>query len=297
VEPESWLSYGRFLQLLEHSAHELDCPHFGLLLSRQQGLNALGTVGLIMQQAGNVGSALRQLVEYHCFHNQGGEVVLSVDQGKAILSFRERMPGKVPWHQQIDLAAGIALNVMRLLCARQWSPERLYLPHAAPANTLPYRELFRAPVTFDWEEGMMVFPESDLAIPVSNSNPRIQEILRQHVSGLEENYPDSYGNQIKCLIRQAMFTGDCSLDRVAAYLSINKRTLQRRLRQEGHSFKELLEDVRFEQATRQLRESRTSLTELAHRLGYSELSAFSFAFKHRYGVSPREWRRQHTGEI
>lgn len=295
VEPESWISYRRFLQLLEYSAHALGCPHFGLLLSRQQGLNALGTVGLIMQQAGNVGSALQQLVEYHSFHNQGGEVVLSVDRGRAVLSFRERIAGTVPWHQQIDLAAGIAVNVMRLLCARQWSPERVYLPHAAPEDTRPYREMFHAPVTFDWEEGIMVFPESDLAIPVSDSDPRIQQILRQHVAGLEENYPDSYGNRIKCLIRQAMFTGDCSLDRVAGYLSINKRTLQRRLRQEGLSFKDLLEDVRFEQATRQLRESRTSLTELAHRLGYSELSAFSFAFKHRYGMSPREWRRHHGG--
>ena len=264
-----------------------------LLLSRQQGLNSLGTVGLIMLQASDVGAALRLLVKYHGFHNQGGEVVLSVDRGKALLSFRERIPGAVPWHQQIDLAAGIALNLMRLLCARQWAPERVYLPHAAPESTRPYRELFRAPITFDWEEGMMVFPESDLAIPVSNSNPRIQEILRQHVSGLEQSYPDSYSDQIKCLIRQAMFTGDCSLDRVARYLSVNKRTLQRRLRLEGHSFKELLDEVRFEQATRQLRESRTTLTELAQRLGYSELSAFSFAFKHRFGMSPREWRRHH----
>ena len=294
VEPESWISYERFLQLLDHSAHTLGCKHFGLILSRQQGLNALGSVGLIMQQARDVGGALRQLVEYHRFHNQGGEVVLSLDRGKALLSFRERIPGAVPWHQQLDLAAGIAVNFMRLLCARQWSPERLYLPHAAPENTRPYREVFRAPVTFDWEEGMMVFPESDLAIPLSNSDPRIQAILRQHVTGLEQSYPDSYSDQIKCLIRQAMFTGDCSLDRVAGYLSVNKRTLQRRLRQEGNSFKELLDEVRFEQATRQLRESRTTLTELAQRLGYSELSAFSFAFKHRYGMSPREWRRQQS---
>lgn len=296
VEPESWISYRRFLHLLEHSAHALDCPHFGLLLSRQQGLNALGTVGLIMQQAGSVGSALQQLVEYHSFHNQGGEVVLNADRGRAVLSFRERITGHVPWHQQIDLAAGIAVNVMRLLCARQWAPERVYLPHAAPADTRPYREMFRAPVTFDWEEGIMVFPESDLAIPLTDTDPRIQQILRQHLAGLEANYPDSYGNRIKCLIRQAMFTGDCTLDRVAGYLSINKRTLQRRLRQEGYNFKELLEEVRFEQATRQLRESRTSLTELAHRLGYSELSAFSFAFKNRFGVSPREWRRHHGGQ-
>jgi AraC-like DNA-binding protein len=295
VEPEIWISYARFLQLLDHSAQSLGCPHFGLLLSREQGLNALGTVGLIMQQASNVGEALGQLVEYHSFHNQGAEVVLSVDQNKALLFFRERIPGAVPWHQQMDLAAGIGVNVMRLLCATQWAPERVYLSHAAPENTRPYRELFRAPVTFDWEESIMVFPESDLAIPVSNSDPRIQEILRQHLSGLEQTYPDSYSNQIKCLIRQAMFTGDCSLESVAGYLSVNKRTLQRRLREEGRSFKELVEEVRFDQATRQLRESRTTLTELAYRLGYSELSTFSFAFKQRFGMSPREWRRQHAG--
>ena len=250
-----------------------------------------------MQQASDVGEALGQLVEYFGFHNQGAEVVLSVDQKKVLLFFRGRIPAAAPWHQQMDLAAGIGVNVMRLLCATQWAPERVYLSHTAPENIRPYHELFRAPVTFDWEETIMVFPESDLAIPVSSSDPRIQQILRQHVAGLEENFPDSYSNQIRCLIRQAMFTGDCSLERVASYLSVNKRTLQRHLREEGYSFKELLEEVRFEQATRQLRESRTSLTELARRLGYSELSAFSFAFKHRFGMSPRDWRRHHAGGI
>lgn len=44
-------------------------------------------------------------------------------------------------------------------------------------------------------------------------------------------------------------------------------------------------------APRHLRESGASMTELAHRVGYSELSAFSFAFRQRHGVSPRAWRR------
>jgi AraC-like DNA-binding protein len=87
-------------------------------------------------------------------------------------------------------------------------------------------------------------------------------------------------------------TGDCSVDRVAASLAVNKRTLQRRLRDTGTSYKHLLEEVRFEIARNFLRETEGSLTSLAHMLCYSELSVFTNAFRKRYGMSPGKWRKK-----
>ena len=92
-----------------------------------------------------------------------------------------------------------------------------------------------------------------------------------------------------------MYTGDCSIERVAGTLAVNKRTLQRRLKAEGTSFKALLDEVRFNAARKYLRESRGSLTALADMLCYADLSAFSNAFRQRFGVSPRAWKQQQDG--
>ena len=89
-----------------------------------------------------------------------------------------------------------------------------------------------------------------------------------------------------------MTTGDCSIERVAGFLAINKRTLQRRLKEHDTSYKNLLEEVRFDIARRYLRESSGSLTALSDMLCYSELSAFSNAFRQRFGMSAREWKNQ-----
>ncbi|MEE8303690.1 MAG: AraC family transcriptional regulator [Candidatus Tectomicrobia bacterium] len=292
--PDSWISYRAFLNLLELSAEALNCPHFGLLLSRQQGINILGSVGFVMREAPDVITALVELSKYFAHHNQGADVSLRIESGLAYWSFESKMPGSVPMRQQMDLVLGVGLNIMRMLCGARWNPRAAYLTHAAPHNRKPYQALFDCPIHFDAESCLMIFDAATLEMKMSEADDQLHKILEEHLTLVKQNYPNSYPDQIKHLIRQALLTGDCSADRVAAYLSTTKRTLQRRLKTESTSYKTLLEDVRLDMATRYLMDSRASLTNLADMLGYSELSAFSNAFKHQTGLSPREWRAQYT---
>jgi AraC-like DNA-binding protein len=245
-----------------------------------------------MRQAPDVITALGELRTYFAQHNQGAEVTLRLDKDTAMLGFDSKMPGHVPMYQGIDLVGGVGLNIMRLLCGARWTPRALYVPHQAPADPRPYKSLFGCPIHFDADLSVMVFDAAVLQRPISEADEHLHQILANHLSLLQQSYPDSFPDQVKHLIRQALLTGSCSIERVADYLSVTKRTLQRRLSREGVSYKTLLEQVRLDMATRYLLESRASLTELADMLGYSELSAFSNAFKQQTGMSPRQWRAQ-----
>ena len=271
---DSWISYRNLCQLLEDSARVLHCPHFGLSLSRYQDISILGTVGFVMREAPDVKTALLELSEYFALHNQGGEVNLTVDAGVACLSFEPKLPGNVPMEQQLDLVLGIGLNIMRLLCGARWNPGAAYVTHTEPEDRAPFRKVFDCPVFFNAERGMMTFPEGDLARRISDADGQLHRVLEEHLAMIKQSYPDSYPDQIRHLIRQALVTGDCSIERVASYLSTTPRTLQRRLKSEGTSYKSLLEEVRYNIATRYLLDSRASLTTLADMLGYSELAAF-----------------------
>jgi len=296
LDRDAWISYRAFLNVLELAATHTGCAHFGLLLSQRQDFGMLGVVGFIIREAPDVRTALVELSRYFHTYNQGATVILKVEGNRAILSYDTKLRW-VPMYQQFDLAAGVGLNFMRFFCGPQWRPGAVHFPHARPVDVRPYERLFRCPLAFDTEVSGMVFAASELDRKLDHADPALHRLLETHLALVRHSHPDDFQGQVRDLIKQALMTGDCSIERVADYLSINKRTLQRRLKPLGTSFKQLLEDVRFDLATRYLVESGSSLSTLAHMLCYSELSVFSNAFRQRFGVSPREWRRQRVSEL
>ncbi len=290
-DPDTWIAYSNWLQLLENAAQATACPHFGIELSRRQGTNILGPVGFILQQAPTVGVALRELASHFAQHNQGADVTVTRENELVLLGFQVRSTTDIGVRQQLYLAVGIGVNLMRHLCGGNWRPNAAYFTSSAPDNLRPFKEHLRCPMYFDWEYPALTFDAALLDTKISQANEHLHRILEQHLLELERNYPNDFPGKVSHLIRQSISTGDCSIDRVASFLNMNKRTLQRQLSQRGASYKSLLEGVRFSIATQYLRESKGSLTRLADMLCYSELSAFSYAFKQQTGLSPRQWQR------
>jgi AraC-like DNA-binding protein len=77
---------------------------------------------------------------------------------------------------------------------------------------------------------------------------------------------------------------------------MHHRTLNRRLKAEGTTFQELLDEVRFEAACQLLDTARIPITEIAVSLGYAETSASSRAFRRWSGATPVERRRRSQKE-
>jgi AraC-like DNA-binding protein len=70
---------------------------------------------------------------------------------------------------------------------------------------------------------------------------------------------------------------------------MSSRTLHRRLQALGINFNQLLKDIRIEMALEYLDEGKLSLTNISELLGYTEQSAFSRAFKHWTGQTPKQY--------
>lgn len=95
---------------------------------------------------------------------------------------------------------------------------------------------------------------------------------------------------IRRAVAAELARGDARLATVARRLGTTSRTLQRRLRAEGLSHQQLLDEARREAAERYLRESSLAIAEIAYLLGYSEPSAFHRAFRRWSGTTPSEVR-------
>ena len=79
---------------------------------------------------------------------------------------------------------------------------------------------------------------------------------------------------------------------IAASINLSRRSLQRKLKQQGVSFSGLLDSSRRELGLQYVRDSRHSLNEIAYLLGFSEPGNFTRAFKRWYGKAPSQYRDQ-----
>ncbi len=100
----------------------------------------------------------------------------------------------------------------------------------------------------------------------------------------------TFGRKVRALIAERLAEGRIGVDAIASQLNMSRHTLYKRLKEENLTFQGLLDDVRREQALHYLREPERPLAEVAELLGFSELSAFSRAFKRWMGKAPAEFR-------
>jgi AraC-like DNA-binding protein len=101
----------------------------------------------------------------------------------------------------------------------------------------------------------------------------------------------SVAGQVERAIVPVLHTGTVSAEAIARQLGYSGQGLYRALRAEGQTFEELHAALRHRFALGYLAQGRASLKEIAYLLGYSDVSAFSRAFKRREGAAPGGYRR------
>lgn len=104
----------------------------------------------------------------------------------------------------------------------------------------------------------------------------------------------STAGKVERAILPMLHTGNASAEAVARQLGLSGQGLYRALKAEGTTFEEVLASLRHRFAKGYLSEQRASLKEIAYLLGYSDVSAFSRAFKRREGVSPGAYQVQQS---
>ena len=104
--------------------------------------------------------------------------------------------------------------------------------------------------------------------------------------------PDGTASTLRACLGMYLLDERPGVYLAAEIMGLSSRSLQRALHKEGTSWSAVLELVRFDVARHLLEENELPMSEIALRLGYSEQSAFTRAFRHWAGVAPNRYRRQ-----
>ena len=149
-------------------------------------------------------------------------------------------------------------------------------------------------ISFDQPLNSITVAAATLALPMPNADPQLFHLVKRFCE--EEIERQKSTNHPLNGIREAMIRclhqGSFGPQHVSKELGLTPGSLHRRLKAEGTSFLRLLDDTRRCLAHRYLLESSLKLTDIAARVGYSELSAFSRASRRWFGTSPRSFRRR-----
>lgn len=184
----------------------------------------------------------------------------------------------------------------RLLCWLANDTLRLtqvHLPFVRSQNEHQYKALF-------WgSEVVLEAPTTEFYMPVNVQNHTVQRSQQELLHFLRhpllwmltESYNNpSYTERVKDVLQETMQESPAFTE-IAKQLEVHPKKLSRTLAAEGMGFKELKQQVQRDLATIHLQENHLTIAEIAEKLGFSETSAFTRAFKHWTGISPQTYRK------
>ncbi len=295
-DPDNTIPFADVGRLLALCVARTHCAHLGLLLGARGGLDSLGLIGTLASCAQNVGSALRGCILYLHLHDRGAVPALWVNGDRAILAYTIVQPD-VPGTDLIyDGALVIAHNILGTLSGGGWEPIEVRLHRPRPVDVEPYRRQFRARLIFGAEYAGVVFPSSLLKRPLGGADALMHQEIMRTIEVQEALEAGDLVAQLRRVLRRLMIGGACHEDtcmgQVSSLFAIHRRTLNRRLRAQGTSFKELIDASRYDIARQLLRDTQQPVAEVAAALDYADSAAFTRAFRRWSGSTPAAWRTQ-----
>ena len=289
--PDTVVPMAKVGRLLSVCAEVSSCPHFGLLVGQQVTTSALGVLGLVIQNATDVETALSNLVRYRGLNDRGAFITLERDGPLARLQYAIVDNTATGADQMVDCAIAIGCNILRGLCGRNWTPTEIILSHSGPKDRTPFHEFFRCPVRFGTVHSGILFNRRWLEKSTPGADPMLYSRILREARQLHHNEPAN-ADEILLLMHTLLRGGLYKQEEIATLLGVNRRTLGRRLLSAGTTFRSEVEAMRFAQARHLLADATLNTKQVAFTLGYADVSAFSHAFKRWCGMSPGQWREQ-----
>ena len=289
-DPESTIPFGRAGALLAHCIERTGRPDLSLLMAQRCDASTLGIVGLLLRHSPDIGTAWRTAIERLHLHDRGAVITLQTSGAFAMLDYniyQRDIPGA---GQIYLLALGIAQRIMQGLCGPRWHATEVHLPVRRPRSEAPFRRFFGAPLRFNAERATLVFPAEVLGRCIPGADPAVHKAVAALAAALETQGARDVGTSVRRALRSMLVSGRASEEGVAAAFAMHRRTLNRRLRGEGTTFRRLLEETRFDFARHLLRDTDAAVDVIASGLGYSGATAFGRAFKRWSGQAPQAWR-------
>lgn len=289
--PETEIPIEKYVRLLECVAHHSN-PGIGMDMGRNIEAADLGVLGHALFATNNIRHLLETLSRYLYVFAQDNAIRLDIGADTAVISYRFIFPRNIPHEQDVELAVTAINYTIRRATGVDIMPKYVELERREPPHALQIREVQGCPVHYDGGANRLHYQKKVLTMPVRSADPRLFEALEFYLADRLKlrAQDDDLLAKINHLIATSLHAGVPELEAIAKKLGIGRRTLQRRLTEQGVVYHELVDSVRKDIALEYVRQTDYRLTDIALMLGYNESSSFSRAFRRWTGTSANKIR-------
>lgn len=250
----------------------------GAAIGRRFKLADLGTWGLAVSGAPTLRQACQAAVSGIGLIHRGTDLRLRTNGRYVVLDFA--YAGRSSFEPQQHILGSLA--VLRSAALLAGVPEAVgaRFSKAYGRSSEQLEETFGPSLEFGCERDGIKIDRAILDFPMPPANG-----ASNYIDPVET--PANLTALVKAMLPYDVVT----IDRVATLLRMSTRTLQRRLRDWGFSFEEIMDDVRRLEAMRRIA-AREPAAEVAFMLGYSDQAHFTRAFRRWTGLAPRQYARE-----
>lgn len=292
-DPNGRYPVSRMSRLWKMAATAAGDPCIGLRAAEYVQPATFHSLGLAVLASQTLEDALRRGARFSRIVSNAVEMsVEDVPDGiQQTIRFREDIP---PVDEAIDLYMASTLKMGHILTGGKAQPLRISLRRSVtPAMEIEFRSFFMAPIEFEARENAFLITHELARRPLPMANPALARQNDQVVMDYLAKFDTArISERVRAELISRLPAGEPSRAEVAAALFFSEKTLQRRLRDEETSFQAILDETRRELAQQYLRDGRASVCEITFRLGFSDQSSFTRAFKRWTGRAPGEFRTQ-----
>lgn len=145
-------------------------------------------------------------------------------------------------------------------------------------------------------QNVLTFRSEDMGIPFISHNDAMWSYFEPELGRrlAELQTDESFAARVRSALVEMLPAGECGADDAARRLGVSRRTLQRKLSEEGTTFQKQLNHTRELLAKHYLKTTAMGTDQIAYLLGYLELNSFLRAFNSWCGMSPSEWRKRNA---
>ncbi len=270
---------------------------FGLHFGTAMQLPALSVVGQVIQTSSTIGEALTHAGAMIPLLTEMFQMQIQPGKTSFVLRFladkTKAETFKYTYRQMADYLMAFVVHELDGFLDEKIQPVITRFPYPI-AETTEYERIFRGSVLANSSELEIELDNKYWDKPILTADYDLQDYFLQKMNGWLQNTgaENTLPVRIYNYLLSNAYLFNMSLESVAANFNISPRSLQRKLREEGIGFSEIVESVKQKVAISYLDSGNYQIKDISYILGYNEQSAFLRAFKKWTGKTPTEYKNQ-----
>lgn len=299
--PDARIPYPVFMDLCRYLAKVLDDPAIGVLVGQRMKPSFLGPYGIALISCDTVRETLVQAARYSVLAVDLGSVELEERDGEVIRHWRNPFSDSVTDGYIFDdlILSSWTVMIRQIIGVPSMAPRWVSFRHARPGDVTAYEDLFGCELRFGAASNAIASDAAHLDLRLEQGHPEIKaamnSLCEQLLKRLQSPTEPEWLSETRRLVVESFKSGNPELADIALQLGTSSAALKARLTRSSLTFRQLVEDVRYELAQRYLQDPMLTLVDIAYLLGFSEQSAFQRAFKRSSGVTPGQHRKDIFG--